>query len=101
MPHAPGTERAQLPTDAGQHRQSSDHSPHGRGSGEVGGYTDLQWVLPVELLLLEGLDGEAVMIESIVRVESAPGGGFSVSGCEVGVLGEFVEGGLVGAGCGT
>jgi hypothetical protein len=33
------------------------------------------------------------MIESIVGVESAPGGGFSVSGCE---LGEFVGGGLVG-----
>ena len=41
------------------------------------------------------------MIESIVRVESVSWGGFSVSGCEVGLLGEFVEGGLVGAGCGT
>ena len=43
---------------------------------------------------LEGLDGVAAMIESIVGVWVASGRWCRESGCEVGVVGEFAEGGL-------
>lgn len=61
-----------------------------------------RWYSTEELAnLLEGLDGVAVMIESIVGVWVASGRWCRESGCEVGVVGEFAEGGLVGAGCGA
>lgn len=50
---------------------------------------------------LARLDGTAVMIESSVGVWIVFELGSWVSGGEVGSLGEFVEGGLVCAGCGA
>ena len=51
---------------------------------------------------LASLGGTAVMIESRVCFESSPGGIVAwVLGREVGVVGEVVESGLVGMGCGA
>jgi hypothetical protein len=47
---------------------------------------------------LAGLGGGAAMIESIVGLVESPPGDSELSGCEVGVAGEVVEGGLVGPG---
>ncbi len=50
---------------------------------------------------MKGLSGRAAMIESIVRVVSRLRQMERLSGREVGVVGEVVVGGLVGAGRGA